>query len=222
MPHSRKSDAVKFPHRMLEDADALASFKGWSKDVYEDFFRFRRGEMSESEFLEKYSWERAILSIDMTGLSISTVKLGELQGLTRILDAQRVAIPVMQDYGADLVRCFADDIVALFLEPGSAIDAALEIHRRVRLFNASPLASEHPTLCCAGIGYGRVLAIGPNLAQGDEMNRASKLGEEIARGNETLVTQRAYDAVAAREDIVFERQDHDDLLFPFYRVTGPE
>ncbi len=222
MPHSRKSDAVKFPHRMLEDADALASFKSWSKDVYEDFFRFRRGEMSESEFLEKYSWERAILSVDMTGLSISTVKLGELQGLTRILDAQRVAIPVMQDYGADLVRCFADDIVALFLEPGSAIDAALEIHRRVRLFNASPLASEHPTLCCAGIGYGRVLAIGPNLAQGDEMNRASKLGEEIARGNETLVTQRAYDAVAAREDIVFERQDHDDLLFPFYRVTGPE
>jgi hypothetical protein len=106
---------------MLEDADALASFKGWSKDVYEDFFRFRRGEMSESEFLEKYSWERAILSIDMTGLSISTVKLGELQGLTRILDAQRVAIPVMQDYGADLVHCFADDIVALFLEPGSAI-----------------------------------------------------------------------------------------------------
>jgi hypothetical protein len=187
---------------MLEDADALASFKGWSKDVYEDFFRFRRGEMSESEFLEKYSWERAILSVDMTGLSISTVKLGELQGLTRILDAQRVAIPVMQDYGADLVHCFADDIVALF--------------------NASPLASEHPTLCCAGIGYGRVLAIGPNLAQGDEMNRASKLGEEIARGNETLVTQRAYDAVAAREDIVFERQDHDDLLFPFYRVTGPE
>jgi class 3 adenylate cyclase len=151
---------------MLEDADALASFKSWSKDVYEDFFRFRRGEMSESEFLEKYSWERAILSVDMTGLSISTVKLGELQGLTRILDAQRVAIPVMQDYGADLVRCFADDIVALFLEPGSAIDAALEIHRRVRLFNASPLASEHPTLCCAGIGYGRVLAIGPNLAQG--------------------------------------------------------
>ena len=178
--------------------------------------------MSESEFREKYSRERAILSIDMTGLSISTVKLGELQGLTRILDAQRVAIPVMQDYGAELVRCFADDIVALFLEPGSAIDAALEIHRRVRLFNASPLASEHPTLCCAGIGYGRVLAIGPNLAQGDEMNRASKLGEDIARGNETLVTQRAYDAVAEREDIVFERQDNDDLLFPFYRVTEPE
>ena len=51
------------------------------------------------------------------------------------------------------------------------------------------------------------------------MNRASKLGEDIARGNETLVTERVHDAVAAREDIVFERQEHDDLRFPFYRVT---
>jgi class 3 adenylate cyclase len=213
---------VKYPHRLLEDVDTLASFKGWSKEVYEDFFRLQRGEIEESEFREKYSRERAILSIDMTGFTISTVKLGEMQSLTRILDAQRVAIPVMQDYGAELVRCFADDIVALFLEPDSAVDAALEIHRRVQLFNASSLASEHPTLCCAGVGYGRVLAIGPNLAQGDEMNRASKLGEDVARGKETLVTERVHDAVSAREDIIFERQDHDDLLFPFYRVTEPE
>ncbi|MDH3758782.1 MAG: hypothetical protein OES93_13080 [Gammaproteobacteria bacterium] len=213
---------MKYPHRLLEDVDTLASFKGWSKEVYEDFFRLRRGEIGESEFRDKYSRERAILSIDMTGFTISTVKLGELHSLTRILDAQRVTIPVLQEYGADLVRCFADDIVALFMEPGSAIDAALEIHRRVQLFNASSLASEHPTLCCAGVGYGRVLGIGPNLAQGDEMNRASKLGEDVARGNETLVTERVHDALAAREDIVFERQDHDDLLFPFYRVSESE
>lgn len=222
MTRSSKVNVVNFPHRLLEDVDTLASFKGWNKEVYEDFFRLQRGEIDESDFRDKYSRERAILSIDMTGLTVSTVKLGELQSLTRILDTQRVAIPVMQDYGAELVRCFADDIVALFMEPDSAIDAALEIHRRVQLFNASPLASEHPALCCAGVGYGRVFAIGPNLAQGDEMNRASKLGEDIARGNETLVTERAHDAVAAREDIVFERQEHDDPKFPFYRVMEPE
>ena len=213
---------MKYPHRLLEDIETLASFKGWSSEVYEDFFRLQRGEIAESEFREKYTRRRAILSIDMTGFTISTVKLGELQGLTRILDAQRVAIPVMQDYDAELVRCFADDIVALFLEPDNAVDAALEIHRRVQIFNASSQASEHPTLCCAGVGFGDVLAIGPNLAQGDEMNRASKLGEDIARGAETLVTERVHDAIAARDDIVFERQDHDDLLFPFYRVTEPE
>jgi class 3 adenylate cyclase len=213
---------VTYPHKLLEDVETLASFKGWSKEVYEDFFRLQRGELSELEFREKYSRERAILSIDMTGFTVSTLEFGEIKGLTRILDAQRVAIPVLQEYGAELVRCFADDIVALFIHPDPAIDAAFEIHKRVGLFNASPLASEHPTLCCAGIGYGRVLAIGPNLAQGDEMNRASKLGEDIARGNETLVTERVRDAVAAREDVLFERQDHDDLIFPFYRVSEPD
>ena len=213
---------MTYPHRLMEDVDTLASFKGWSKEVYRDFFRLQSGEMDESEFRAKYSWKRAILSIDMTGFTVSAVKLGELPSLTRILDAQRVTIPVLQEYGAELIRCFADDIVSLFADPGTAIDAALEIHRRVQLFNQSSLASEHPTVCCAGVGYGQVLAIGPNLAQGDEMNRASKLGEDIARGNETLITERVHAAVAARDDVIFERQEHDDLLFPFYRVTEPE
>ena len=130
--------------------------------------------------------------------------------------------PPLQDHGAELIRCFADDIVALFENPGTAIDAALEMHRRIEEFNASTLASAHPTVCCVGIGFGEVFAIGPNLAQGDEMNRASKLGEDIARGNETLITERAYGAIADRKDLAFERQDQDDQLFPFYRVSEIE
>lgn len=213
---------MTYPHRLLDDIEALASYKGWSRDVYEDFFRLRRGEITETEFTAKYRHQRAILAIDMTGFTLSALQVGEIHSLTRIFDAQRVVIPVLQDYGAELIRCFADDIVALYREAGTAIDAALEAHRRIRTFNASPLASANPTLCCAGIGYGDVLAIGPNLAQGDEMNRASKLGEDIARGNETLITERAYAAVATRDDIVFERQDQDDLLFPFYRISESE
>ena len=210
---------MTYPHRLLDDIDTLASFQGWSKEVYEDFFKLREGDIDEDAFRKKYCRERAILTIDMTGFTLSALQVGEINSLTRIFDAQRAALPVLQDYGADLIRCFADDIIALFRSPGEAIDAALEIHRRIERFNASPLASAHPTVCCAGIGFGRVFAIGPNLAQGDEMNRASKLGEDIARGSETLITENMYEAVAGREDLVFERQDQDDLLFPFYKVS---
>lgn len=210
---------MTFPHELLEDVKTLASFKGWSEEVYKDFFRLQRGQMTEVEFNEKYHRERAILAMDMTGLTSSAMHQGEIQSLLRILDAQRVAIPVLQNCGAELIRCFADDIVALFDEPNVALDAAFEIHRRVQVFNASSLSAELPTLCCAGIGYGRVFAIGPNLAQGDEMNRASKLGEDIARGNETLLTERAYAAVQGRDKIRFEMQDLDDQIFPFYRAT---
>ena len=210
---------MTFPHRLLDDPRTLAEFEGWSEDVYRDFFRLQRGEMDEAAFRQKYHRDRAILSIDMTGYTASAMQYGELQSLLRIMNAQRVVIPVLQDLGAELIRCFADDIVALFHEPNAAIDAAFEIHERIRVFNASPLACENPTSCCVGIGFGRLFAIGPNLAQGDEMNQASKLGEDIARANETLVTERAYAEMADRNDIQFERQDQDDQLFPFYRAS---
>jgi len=50
------------------------------------------------------------------------------------------------------------------------------------------------------------------------MNRASKLGEEISRASETLLTERAFDAIKERRDIKFKLQSSDDQLFPFYRA----
>ena len=135
---------------------------------------------------------------------------------------KRVCVPVLQEHGATLVRAFADDLVGLFDEPGQALDAAFEIHRRVAVFNHSLHAGEKPALACIGIGYGDVYAIGPNLAMGDEMNRASTLGEDIARGNETLVTGNAYFALRQRRDVTFEQLASDDQLFPYYRASPAE
>ncbi len=207
-----------FPHELLEDSQELSSFRGWSEDVYRDFLALKQGKLSSEEFHLKYQRQRAILSLDMTGFTLSAINIGELQSLLRILDAQRVCIPVLKDFGADLIRCFADDIVAIFDDPNKAVDAAFEIHRRVELFANSELSSDHPTQCSIGIGFGQIFEIGPNLAQGDEMNRASKLGEEISRASETLLTERAYDAMKKRSDINFKRQRSDDQLFPFYRA----
>ena len=207
-----------FPHELLEDTRELSSFCGWSEDVYRDFLAVQRGMLSTEEFHLKYQCQRAILSLDMTGFTLSAMQFGELESLLRILDAQRVCIPVLKDFNANLIRCFADDIVAIFDDPNQAIDAACEIHRRVALFANSKQASDHPTQCSIGIGFGQVFEIGPNLAQGDEMNRASKLGEDISRANETLLTERAFDAVKGRSDIRFMLQSSDDQLFPFYRA----
>ncbi len=207
-----------FPHELLEDSQELSSFCGWSEDVYRDFLALRQGNLTTEEFHLKYQRQRAILSLDMTGFTQSAMNIGELESLLRILDAQRVCIPVLKDFDAELIRCFADDIVAIFDDPHKAIDASFEIHRRVELFANSELASDHPTQCCIGIGFGQVFEIGPNLAQGDEMNRASKLGEDISRASETLLTERAYDAIKKRSDINFKLQSSDDQLFPFYRA----
>lgn len=136
---------------------------------------------------------------------------------------QKICLPALRDCGATLVRAFADDLVALFDDPGEALDAAFELHRRVALFRGQYRPRGTPFECCIGVGYGDVYAFGPNRAMGDEMNRSSKLGEDFARGSETLVTQNVHDALSGRPDVVFERVAEDDMLFPYYRVrrAGP-
>jgi hypothetical protein len=57
------------------------------------------------------------------------------------------------------------------------------------------------------------------LLDSPEMNRAAKLGEDIARGQETLVTANVFRALEHRDEVEFEEQHEDDLLFPFYRAS---
>lgn len=210
-------DAFSWP--LLEDPVALAHCEGWSEDVYRDLLALQRGELEESEFLERHLWRRAVLVLDMTDFTSVAITAGDLSSLLRILDAQKVIVPALQDHGAERVHCFADDVLALFAGPGPALDAALEIQRRIAEFNASGHASEHPTLCCIGIGYGPLLRIGPDLAQGAEMNRASKLGEELARGGEILVTENVRAALSERDDVNFIRHTVDEQPFPFFEVA---
>ena len=144
----------------------------------------------------------------------------ELQSLLRIRDVQAVCCPIFVEHHARLMRAFADDLTVLFDDPNDALDSALEVHRRIRIFNGSELAGAHPAECCIGLGYGEVFAIGPNLAMGDEMNRAAKLGEDTARANEILVTEKAYEALQRRTDCEFQRRSTDDLPFPFYTALA--
>jgi len=207
-----------FEFDLLDDPRQLAEYQGWDAAVYAAFKAVQQGTLSHAEFDARYRRTEAILVLDMTGFTEAAMKGGELASLLRIFDVQKVCLPVLREHGARLIRCFADNIVALFPYPGGAADGALEIHRRVAAFNASVLASSNPARCCIGIGYGSVYAIGPNLAQGDEMNRASRLGEDIARGDEILLTQNAATSLAARTDLRVEAQSQDDAPFPFWRL----
>ncbi|MDH4108665.1 MAG: adenylate/guanylate cyclase domain-containing protein [Gammaproteobacteria bacterium] len=211
---------MNFPYDMLDDPGLLAEYQGWDETVYADFLALQRGELTEAQFDRRYRRTRAILVLDMTGFTATAMNTGELASLLRIFDAQKVCLPVLTRAGASFVRCFADNLVALFDRPDPAADAALEIQRRIALFNATPLASADPARCCIGIGFGPVYAIGPNLAQGDEMNRASKLGEDIARGGEVLLTEKAAAALRARSDLRIEPQSVDDAQFSFFRLLA--
>ena len=207
------------PFPLLDAPEALANCNGWTEEVYRDLMAVQQGEITPEDLDRKYLYRRAILTLDFTGFTVQAMNGRQVHALLRILDAQRVCVPALHEHGASLVRAFADDLVGLFEDPAHALDAAFEIHRRIAAFNHSTHASERPAQACIGIGFGDVYAIGPNLAMGDEMNRASRLGEDTARGNETLVTGNVYFALRHRSDVLFEQLASDDQLFPYYRAT---
>lgn len=211
-----KQRAQTLPFQIIDDPKELASYQGWSEKVYRDMLAVRSGKLSEADFYARYHWQKAVMVLDMTGFTRTTMELGELPALLRIVEMHQVCLPVIRDGGADLIRSFADDLVALFDDPYVAVRTAFEIHARMGEFadNNDGIGAQ----CSIGVGYGKVLKIGPNLAQGDEMNRASKLGEDIAEGEETLVTGNVARALDGRNDVSFAAAGTPAGLFPYFRV----
>jgi class 3 adenylate cyclase len=208
----------KFPYEIMEDQKELAAFGFWKEETYCDLLACQKGNMTEDEFKSKYLTKAAILCLDMTGFTETAMVDSELESFFRILDVQKVCGPVFRQFNAFKIRAFADNFFVLFDDPHNALNAAFGIHRRIEFFNQSELAGKDPAQCCISIGFGEVYAIGIDQAMGAEMNRACKLGEDIARGFETLITECAYDALKERNDSKFEKRIHEEIPFPFYEV----
>jgi class 3 adenylate cyclase len=208
-----------FPFPLLSDAAELARLGGWSESVYRDLMALDAGRMDEAAFRAKYCRTVAILQLDMTGMTAAAMHGGSMMSFRRVLHAQQVVAPVFKEHGATHIRTFADDFTAIFDAPGTALDASLEVHRRMALYNVSFEAGLQ-VHCCIGLGYGEVFAIGLDRAMGDEMNQASKLGEDTAIAGETLLTEAFHAEVRQRTDCHFERRENDELPFPFFSATA--
>ena len=208
----------KYAYELLEDQKELARFGFFSEETYSDLLACQKGNMTEDEFNTKYLTKVAILCLDMTGFTEAAMERGGLYSLFRILDVQKVCGPIFRQFNARVIHTFADNFTVLFDNPNDALNAAFEVHGRIEFFNRSELAAKDPAQCCIGIGYGDVYAIGIDQAMGDEMNRSSKLGEDMARGFETLITESAYDMLRERKDCIFRKRIHEDIPFPFYEV----
>ena len=109
--------------------------------------------MTIDAFNARYLRREAILVLDLTGFTENAIRDGSVQAFLRILNAHKVLIPVLPHHAAERVHAFADDLVAIFREPGAALDAALEIHRRTREQKADSATPEGWPECCIGIGW---------------------------------------------------------------------
>jgi adenylate cyclase len=152
-------------------------------------FPERRTEL-EKAILSTFSVPKAVLVLDMSGFSRTTRMHGIVSFLLMIFQTRRLCEPSITKHHGILVKAEADNLFCLFDEVPQAIGAAREIIDRLETANCV-LPDDRRLYASIGIGYGPTLYVGDEDLFGDEVNLASKLGEDIAGAGEVLLTAEA-------------------------------
>ena len=140
---------------------------------------------------DAFEQERALLILDMTGFTRATQQGNIISFLLSINQMQRLAVPVVEEHGGILVRAEHDNLTCLFDTVADAISASREIRNRLASANVI-LPSDKELYASIGIGYGPVLNVENHAIYGNEVNLASKLGEDIGDLGDVLLTPGAY------------------------------
>ncbi len=143
-----------------------------------------------------------IMFTDLSGFSRRVAKFGIVHFLQTIYESERVLVPVIEEHDGILLKLEGDSFLVIFRNVHKAINASIEMQRTLGHYNRDK-DDEEKVLLCVGLGFGRVLRIGDSDVYGAEVNAASKLGEDIAKAHEILVTKAVCDHAADIPDISF-------------------
>jgi class 3 adenylate cyclase len=145
----------------------------------------------DAEIREKFVQTCAILVLDMCGFSRLTMRYGITHFLAMIRRCHDLALPLFADHGGSLVKTDADNIFESFPEVSQALHASLDLLRVLDSVNAV-LPADWDLHVTMGIGYGEILMVAGHDMFGNEMNLASKLGEDIGEDGDIMLTEAAY------------------------------
>ncbi len=170
------------------------------KDVLFDEISRSLAAGRSAEEIADHLWSRfgettAVLVLDSTGFTRTTKTRGIAYFLTVISQLRQVGREQFERHGATSRRAEADNLFATFASVDAAIAAAFAIHTELAAHPVE-LTDDESLGACVGIGFGRLLRSQHEGMYGDEMNLASKLGEDTAEGGETLLTHGAFANVA--------------------------
>ena len=144
----------------------------------------------EAEIWDAFGVEQAILVLDMSQFSLSVRRDGILPYLGHIRRMQRLMAPVVEAHGGRVVKFVADNLFATFADAGDAALAAVAMQQ-------SLVRQPAGFAVAIGIDHGRFLLLPEGDAWGDTINVACKLGEDLARAGEILMTEAARNALPA-------------------------
>jgi class 3 adenylate cyclase len=170
---------------------------------------------------EMFQQERCVLVLDMSGFTRATQQGSIISFLLSINQMQRLVTPVVEDLGGLVVRAEHDNLTCLFDDVEKAIEASREITGRLQSANVI-LPSDKELYASIGIGWGPILNVENEAIYGNEVNLASKLGEDIASLGEVLLTPAAYEQISGRGiDTEQKTVSISGLDLEYYVVAGP-
>lgn len=150
----------------------------------------------DRQIQEAFERDVAVLVLDMSGFSRLTLRYGIIHFLSMIHRMTTIAAPLVKQHGGMVIKQEADNLFAAFDDVPAAVDTAVNILQAFRVVNQD-LPDEHDIHASIGIGYGKTLIVDDHDLYGCEMNLACKLGEDLARRGEILLTEAAYDRLTS-------------------------
>lgn len=159
----------------------------------------------ERRSIEKTLWgdygaEYAVFVLDMSGFSMLTRKYGIVHYLSMVRRMQLTTEPIVKSYGGFMIKYEADNCFAVFPDPLSAVNAAIAMQHAFSAANLLTSEDLDIHISC-GIDFGKILIIGHEDCFGDPVNRASKIGEDLAAAGEILITTEAMQMIPAEAGI---------------------
>lgn len=163
--------------------------------------------MQERRSIEEVLWneygaEYAVFVLDMSGFSMLTRKYGIVHYLSMVRRMQQTTEPIVKSFGGSMIKYEADNCFAVFPEPLSAVNAAIAMQHAFKAANLLTSDDLDINISC-GIDYGKLLIIGHEDCFGDPVNRASKIGEDVAAAGEILITKEAMEMIPVSTGITF-------------------
>ncbi len=132
----------------------------------------------------------AVLYTDLSGFSRHVAEFGIVHFLQTIYESHRLLVPLIEKDNGILLKTEGDSLIVMFRHVNDALRCALAMQKCTSEYNETRIDAEK-VLLCVGIGYGEMLRIGDADIFGAEVNAACKLGEDVAKANEILLTGAA-------------------------------
>lgn len=183
-----------------------------SLDRLEKLIEERLGPGADKDTIDRRIWdlfgeEWCVMFTDLAGFSRGVEKFGIIHFLQTIYEAERLLVPIIEEFDGILLKVEGDSYFVLFRNVRKALLASVAMQRRLLSYNDDKEA-EDQVLLCIGLGYGKVLRIGDSDVFGAQVNAASRLGEDTAEAWEILVTEAVRDQAGSIEGLAFEPLDH--------------